>query len=438
MRRATVVFLCALAACDCGGSAKNPPIAPPPRDAGPHDAGGGGSDAGGGADGGYPAGSFGDSCNGTPTTLSGTAFMPNGTDPVSKATVAIFDVAPTPLDRGVYCQKCSATDGGQPLRAVDAGPDGKFVLDISAVTKAASFYVTVRKGRFRKIIPSFAITPCQDNPLSASDSSLPGTSAQGDLPKIAVSSGNKDHLESVLQRMGITEYDCLIGTSSSSDTCKAAGSTTNLGTVLGDSAQLASYALLFIACAPNSPYLPTGPTDPKSVNLNQWVNAGGKLVVTDDSYDHVEQAFPDAVDFQGPSAAAGTPQPLKGADVGTAAASLTGTVTDADLAAWLGLFPGALGAGGTVNLVGFLSSWAVMRAPGTGTSSVVHGNATWTGGSGDVPLTAQFEVNNCGRVIFSSYHTDASATDGGAGMLPQERILEYLMMQVATCTFGAR
>lgn len=347
---------------------------------------------------------------------------------MSGAEVAVWDHAPTPFPRGVVCDSCGAIASEVPLLRVIAGADGKFSLNLDPIKKQSTFYLTVRKARFRKVSPGVAVTACGSVALNTSQTSLPKSSLEGDVPKIAISSGNRDHLEKVVDAMGITDYDCYKGLapSSTSDTCTA---NRTLGQLMGDLNALKGYGLIFISCSVSDPYAPKTNSDTTAQNLKTWVELGGKLVVTDDSFDFVEQTFPDAIDFAGPSADAGTPQPLNGGEVGTAVASLSAVVTNPNLAAWLKLFPSAINANNEVTLQGFLSKWAVQRTLGPGTSAIVRGIAPFTGGPADVPLTSLFEVNGCGRVIFSSYHTDT-----GTALLPQERILEYLMFEVAICT----
>ena len=387
------------------------------------DGGNGGGWEGGGN---FPAGSFGATCN-APTSLSGVALAPNGTDPISQAEIAVFDHQPVPLPTGVYCTTCNSTVTDTPLAVITSGTNGAFSLSLDDVPRSATLYVTFRKAMFRRILVNQAITACADNPLTAAQSSLPGTSAQGDLPRIAVSSGASDHLEKVLNAMGVTQFDCVKGSTSSHDTCT---SPTTLGQLLTDPTTMNEYAMIFIACQPADAFEPHTP-GATTQNLASWAGDGGKLVVTDDSYDFVEQTWPDAIRFEGSVPAMGVPQVWNVGEVGIPTSSLTGTVTDGNLASWLGLFPGAINANNQVDLVGFLSDWGVQATVAASTTSIVHGVAAWDGGSGDVPLTSEFQVNNCGRVIYSSYHTSNSGTAGT--LLPQERILEYLMFEVGSC-----
>jgi hypothetical protein len=49
------------------------------------------------------------------------------------------------------------------------------------------------------------------------------------------------------------------------------------------------------------------------------------------------------------------------------------------------------------------------------------------------PLTVTFEPNGCGRVMYSTYHT---ADLSHPGLLPQERVLLYLILQIGECKSG--
>jgi hypothetical protein len=364
-------------------------------------------------------------CLGAHTTLSGVALAPNGTDPVEGGIIEIWATVPAALPHGVHCENCAHSDA---LAFAVSGSDGKFNVNLDGLPFATSYAVTVRKAGFRRILPSATILVCANTPLDKSQTSLPGKSAEGDLPKIAVSTGNVDHLEKVLTAMGITEFDCVKGLppGSAKETCTRAET---LGELLADSSAMNEYAMIFIACAVADTYEPKSYDDVSAKNLRAWIAQGGKLVATDDSYDFVEQTYPEGIDFQGTAVAAGLAQPPNTAEIGASASSVMGVVGDTSLAAWLGNFPGAINTAKQVNLTGFLSNWAVQRSPGPKTTVIVHGQASWTGGSGDVPLTSQFEVMGCGRVIFSSYHTSGN----GAALLPQERILEYLLLEVGAC-----
>lgn len=59
----------------------------------------------------------------------------------------------------------------------------------------------------------------------------------------------------------------------------------------------------------------------------------------------------------------------------------------------------------------------------------VEANTQW----GKLPATISFE-QACGRVLFSTYHTEGSSPT----MLPQERALLYILLEVAVCVAPAQ
>jgi hypothetical protein len=391
------------------------------------DAGGGGSDGGlGGDDSGFGGGveaggpTFGSTCKGASTTLTGTVYAPNGTDPLPN--IYVYAAAKVnPFPPGNYCNKCNA-----PLddwfAHTQSSTDGTFTLDLGGVPDGSQISFVVNVGRFRKVT-QLPVKACGANTAPKAATTLPGTSADGDIPKIAVSTGNQDHLDQILGVLGITEFDCYEGrkTTTSMPTCTPVDTIANL---LAKTAAktIDDYHLLFVSCAPNA-YATFG-TQAMATNTSSFVTAGGRLFTTDMSYDYVAQAFPAAITWMGPG---GSPQPVGGANVGTAG-TYQGNVDDASLKAWLGNF----GITSPVSLQGFLNPWSVQASLPKTSTQIVDGTVTTTGGSSDVPLTTQFDVSSCGRVIYSSYHT-AGGTVMPGNLLPQERILEYLMFEVATC-----
>jgi hypothetical protein len=301
------------------------------------------------------------------------------------------------------------------------GTDGTFTLDLSGVPSGKELSFVVNVGRFRKVTK---FTPqCGSNPAPNGPTTLPGTSSDGDIPRIAVSTGNSDHLDQILTALGITEFDCYEGraSASSAPTCTPIDTIANL--LSKSSAKTVDdYNLLFIGCAPNA-YKTFG-TPTMAANAASFVTSGGRMFATDMSYDYVGQAFPSAITWAGPG---GSPQPVDGANVGVAG-TYSGNIDDPGLKAWLGNF----GISSPVPIQGFLDPWSVQQSLPTTSTQIVDGTVNSSGGSGDVPLTTQFDVAGCGRVIYSSYHTAGSSVKQGH-LLPQERILEYLMFEVATC-----
>ena len=217
------------------------------------------------------------------------------------------------------------------------------------------------------------------------------------------------------------------------------GSGTTLETLLDDPKRLAGYNLLFVNCTAQTFDLYGTPTLVKQ-NLYDYVHAGGRLYVTDWSYDYMEQitAFAPYVFFDG-GGDARAPQPLKAADFSWNGTPLPATIGDARMAEWMKA--AGASADGSVQIIG---SWALALATAQDQASFpsttwVHG---WANGA-DRPMTVTYNYAGCGKVLWSSYHTQEPGGVMGAfpqyckstpsTMIAQEKILEYLIFEISAC-----
>ena len=178
--------------------------------------GGGVVDNDGGTGGGPPdfAGCVGLECNvdeskctpTTPTSLSGTVYIPSGTLPLYNAKVYIpTDPDPTHLPAvttGIdtvagSCDRCDSaqTDG---IASAVTDLNGKFTL--SPVPVGVTFPVVIRVGKWRRVVmvPPVAAA-CTSTPLTADQTRLPRNQTEGNIPKIALTTGGADALECLLR-----------------------------------------------------------------------------------------------------------------------------------------------------------------------------------------------------------------------------------------------
>jgi hypothetical protein len=412
--------------------------------------GGGGSGGSGGGSGGSGGPTFAEGCNGAATTITGAVLAPNGHDPVANA-FAYVAVATTPFTAGVACELCNApVDAAAATTTTDA--NGTFTLDLGKVSAAATVRLTVNKGRFRRTT-TIAVTACAPTAAAAAATTLPGKTASGDdIPKIAVASGNKDQLDVVLAAMGLDAqqgFDCFEGRASASSTlkspCGMRGGLMPIESLLKDEPTLEKYNLLFLSCAPGK-FAALAAADQQTIvgNLRSWTQKGGRLFATDNSYDYLAQAFPSAAMFLNGNASVAAAN----AGVGTSGAGsqYAGRVNDTTLATWLGVV-GAIPPGtNAVTLTGYLNKWSVVESVPMSTVDVVDATnaqaypagSTTAGPATTYPQTIRFDVSApgasaaCGRGIYTSYHT-LSGTTSGTALAPQERILEYLMLEAGAC-----
>ena len=138
------------------------------------------------------------------TTVSGTVFAPNGSLKLYGVNVYVPASDPGPLPAGVQCDRCGALPGGS-LTATITDEDGHFTLDGVHATSDVPIVIQVGKWRRRLIMPNVAA--CQDTPLAAADTRLPRDKTEGDMPQIAITTGDADALECLVRKLGIADSE---------------------------------------------------------------------------------------------------------------------------------------------------------------------------------------------------------------------------------------
>jgi len=141
---------------------------------------------------------------GKKTSISGTVYDPAGQWPLYNAVVYV-PRSPGELPafgQGVACEKCTEA---VPARAVAlSGPDGKFLLED---VPSGRVDLVVQLGKWRRK-QTIEVAPCRDNPLTDENlTRLPRTRFEGDIPKIALSTGHSDALECLLRKIGIADTE---------------------------------------------------------------------------------------------------------------------------------------------------------------------------------------------------------------------------------------
>jgi hypothetical protein len=209
---------------------------------------------------------------------------------------------------------------------------------------------------------------------------------------IAVITGSFDHVEDILEDLGIPHeiYD-------------------GFGAlpVLEDLALLQTYDILFMNCGMNDGAV----RDPLIAgNLQAFVDGGGSIYASDWAYDAVEGAWPPQVDFAGDDLTSGAAQ--SGFNT-----QFQGQVLDPAILARLG--------GQSLVTVTFAGGYVVIDAAAASTLVHVVGE-TLGPGTGLRPLLVSFVPGlDSGKVVYTSFHNTDVFLDAGMRI-----VLEYLIFEL--------
>jgi len=140
-----------------------------------------------------------------PTTISGTVYAPNGSLPLFGVTVYVPASDPGPLADGATCGNCAASLPGGVITQVLTDEEGHFSLPDVPATNDVPLIITTGKWRRQLKLPTVAA--CQETALPVDATRLPKTKAEGDIPRIAITTGNADALECLVRKLGIADSE---------------------------------------------------------------------------------------------------------------------------------------------------------------------------------------------------------------------------------------
>ncbi|MCL2822896.1 MAG: carboxypeptidase-like regulatory domain-containing protein [Polyangiaceae bacterium] len=417
MKPALSLVCCVLLSCSAGGD---------------NDSFGGGGNSPGDPDVGVPDGDPGDGLvvPDTPdsappvsvATLSGRVVAPEGTIPISGALVFLTTKAPAPFPDVTFCDKCVQLSPSDPYAFTAA--DGAFLLD---AYQTGPQYLVVQKGQFRKV--RSVVVTVGEQTVDAEFTRLPARmnkEAGDDIPKMAVVKGQWDAIELSLAKLGLAEikkgflglFDSVDKETAGFDMIEGMGQ----ASFFKDYSKLGQYHIVFVPCSGSdgttcNNYDPDNPQIQD--NLRRFVADGGKLYVTDYSYEYVRRPWPGYVTWDQEKSSTGSA--CLGSEYDANA-----IVDDPGMSAWLQ----AQG----INAFEVKANWtrvtAVHTQPGYDAENepVSITPKVWVRGQSN-PTTVSFQ-DRCGRVLFSTYHTES---DGSSAFLPQEKALLYVLLEVGVC-----
>ncbi len=413
------------------------------------------------------------------TTISGTVYAPNGTDPLYNALVYVPNGGPAPnygvtaFAPGVACVQCGSEVSGSPLVSTNTAPDGTFQLQ--NVPVGANIPLVIQLGRWRRMITIPSVTACTNTALTAAQTSLPSEEGMGsafdNIPLIAFSTGAVDGLECVFLKIGINQNQfsdpaaqggsgrirfylgegaagaqmsmmtpvanqlwgeaaggaCTANQNCASGVCTA-------GACVGGTPDIDQYDMVFFPCQGGEYQKTTG----EQTEVINYANAGGRVFGTHYSY---------VWDFNdSPFSTTATWQVNQGDPADQTGYINTSFARGQALAQWLQI-TGSSTTYGQMPLNTLRHDFNNVVSPSLLWVSL--GAATIPPGTVPMHYTFDTPVGNsaatqCGRVLFDDFHVyDLSANEStgktfpaecpAGAMTPQEKMLEFMIFDLSSC-----
>ncbi len=143
---------------------------------------------------------FVDCPDGQETTISGVVTIPSGELPLPDVDVYIPGDQLVPITEGASCEPCDEELSAPIARGAKTEIDGSFVIEDAPAGAEVPLVIEVGKWRRQHVIE---IQECQDNPLDSDLTRLPRNQDEGNIPRMAITTGEWDALECLPKRIGL-------------------------------------------------------------------------------------------------------------------------------------------------------------------------------------------------------------------------------------------
>jgi hypothetical protein len=392
------------------------------------------------------------------TTITGKVFAPNGVDPLPNVLVYIPQAAVDPFTPGVSCPVVGAAPSGNPLVGATSGVDGSFEIDNAPA--GINIPLVIVSGRWRRQLMIPTVTACAANPLPSQPVTagqtptafavFPSTQAQGDIPKIAVATGNADSVECVLRKVGIADSEFTDPAGNSNGYvgrvnfftgeavagAEISSSTPTEASLMAAGGPLNQYDVLMLPCEGQA----FGRATPELQDLAAFANGGGRVYASHYAYSWMDTTTTFSTVAKWLDASNGQYT----SELAAVDPSFSGGTT---LSQWL-QETGASTTPGQITLSTVRQTQSGVVAPTQSWLKVIDASGSidnvtmqfvW---DAPVATASTTPANQCGRVLFNEYHVEqptgtitgkvfpAECPAAGTALSPQEKLLEYSLFEL--------
>jgi hypothetical protein len=141
-------------------------------------------------------------CDGTAqTTITGKVYDPAGKVPLYNVLVYVPNSPVVPFTEGAKCDRCDASVVN-PVTSAVTDEAGQFVL--KGAPAGQNIPIVIQVGKWRRQITVPSVAGCADTALTDPNlTRLPRNKSEGDLPRIAITTGASDQMECLPLRLGV-------------------------------------------------------------------------------------------------------------------------------------------------------------------------------------------------------------------------------------------
>lgn len=222
------------------------------------------------------------------TSLSGRVNIPAGNLPIPGAYVYVPNAALNAITTGPSCERCDTLVSGSPVAKTQTDLNGVFKLD--NVPIGENIPLVVQVGKWRREININYVEPCGETALPEENTRLPKTQSEGNIPKIALTTGGADVLECLVRKLGIADSEITpetgngrvnfytgqtTGTNRFASTMNGGVMFSGARTLWSNAANLNKYDLFIGSCEGSNQ--PSNESAQSIQNVYDFVNAGGRM-----------------------------------------------------------------------------------------------------------------------------------------------------------------